>query len=632
MQKRNISVELPSSLKTGGSEFASRQHTDKWLNSLPAAATGEATRQIYTALQELSEHALSPTARFYFLERTTPLFIGLLRGLELNVYRGGFPLSEKSSKTAELLLLLMALKVVNYRLVLEDLHRSLIAGGVKRGRIKRHATLRIMELLGEMFELYRHIDSPPAAELWRTYHRYYALAESEGLAGKKLIAIDSNYETTIATEFKLQQLLDVLNPHDFRLNEYHCVKTAIRHFASAVKVSPEGDINNSDCFCLQLDEDAPLSFAESERTPQHEDSPLRRCMDISVLRGKLQLFLNEQYDTLNLINCRLNRHSARIMLAGWQLHQDPHRVREQATETTRLVVGLSSIAQMLTAEMPIGTPTSAGESTEDTDHQPLAMRPAEGGSGANDEPGPLSERTGERTATDEAPPSLSEQEASNRSAPAKARPLPTGEFSANVEGGDLEMRRLKAEDEADAWGETSINITGSPGNWVEAYRRDIQPDMLTGKLVDRSPNGYGVVTEKNPITKRLQIGDLLAIEVEGSWQLVSVRWIRNEDEQHMRMGMRLIGEPVRAHALVVNRRGQASDPMPMVQLLHQSGVAAVILHNINIHARDHINFASNENEGNVQLGELLDSSSAFECYQLTRSNAHLSGQTTGEEQ
>ena len=58
--------------------------------------------------------------------------------------------------------------------------------------------------------------------------------------------------------------------------------------------------------------------------------------------------------------------------------------------------------------------------------------------------------------------------------------------------------------------------------------------------------------------------------------------------------------------------------MPVLHIEHYKGVPAVVLHNINIHPRDKITFIDGDSPIQIQIGELLDTSAVFECYQLDR--------------
>ncbi|MBE0509826.1 MAG: hypothetical protein K0A95_06000 [Chromatiales bacterium] len=574
MTEWNVSVEPPSEFKAGESVFNSKEYVDEWMDTLPAAATGEASRLLYQAYQELALHPIKPAIRFHFMERSTQVFFGILRGLEQKVYRGGFPLNEANSKTAQMLLGMLGLQLINYRVILSDLQASLLAGGLRRRHIQQHSLLRILELLGEMFELYRHIDVPPAPGLWSLYNRFYLLAEVDKILATRLLAMDGHTQTCIGTEFKLQQLLEPLNPHDFRSNEYSCLKIAIRSLARDLKFSNEGHVENSSSFCLRLDEDAPTSFFEPERVVQHADSPYRRCLNISKLTSKLALFIQEDSDHLDLGQCQLSRHAARMMLNGWKIMADSRSLRENTTQTIQLAHGLSNIAMVLMQENLKDTNDGAA-------------------------PAPKGEQEHEVVIYGDAPH--------------------FGSFTAEVDGVDLEHHREKLHDEADLWNTSYITIVQPSASWTDNFRKDSDASTMQGLLIDQSPAGMGIALDLLYQDYQFQIGDLLAIKLDEAWLLLSIRWIRHHPDG-IRMGLRRLGKNIRTQTLVVSRKGKPSQPMPMLHIEHQRGVPAVVLHNINIHPHDTLIFSEGGTSVQIRVGELLDTSAVFECYQLDRSS------------
>lgn len=568
MSEWNVSVEPPSELKSGESSFASKRYINQWIDSLPAAATGETSRRIYLALQEMASYSLPAAMRFYFLEKISALFLGILRNLERGVYRGGFPLSEVNTKTARLLLSMLALVVVNYRLVLAELHSSLLAGGLKRQHIYRHSVLRILEMLGEIFELYRHIDIPPAQRLWALYHRIYTLAEAEKLLHHRLTAMDGVSHTNIAAEYILQQMLEPLNPHDFRHSEYHCMKLGIRILARDIQIQQNAQLDDPFSFCLRLDEDAPLSFFEPERAVQHEDNPQRRCINIQTITTRLHTFLDSHDEGLNLGACQLTRHAARMMLAGWKVMQDNRSQRVETFESIRMAHGLTNIAQVV-LHHHLEQGDSSLLATEDEDHEVVVMGHE------------------------------------------------TNPFSFNVEGVDLERHTEQMHEDADLWNTAYVNIVKPAAHWVDTFKKDSGAVIFEGKLADKSPSGYGVLLEGEQKENRFQIGDLIALELENGWYLVTIRWIRRHHDG-LRIGLHRLGENIRTQTLVVSRKGKPSQPMPVLHIDHYRGMPAIVLHNINIHPRDRINFVDGDTQVSIEVGDLLDTSAVFECYQLDR--------------
>ena len=570
MSKWNISVEPPSGFESSEVMFSSKKEVEHWVESLPAAAPGKTFQQLHHALQTIAQQPIGPAVRFCFLERIAPLFVGILYSMEKEVYREGFPLNQKNAQIARLLLTSLGLAIVNYRLVLNGLHDSLLAGGLKRRHIHGHTLLRCMELLTEVFELYRHLDLKPSSGLWLLFNSLFLIAESDKLLKRPLNAIDGESTTTIASTFILRQLLGPLNPHDFRHQEYVCAMKAIRIWSTMLSCQYSGKPDDPNSFCLHLNEDAPLSFFEPVRLEQHRDSRYRRCLNLQPIRAALQGFLDKGAQGSAIEGCQLSRHAAHRMLSGWQVIADNRSEREEMSGEIRLVHGLSNISRVVLQQQfsHSDTPANPALAIDDEDYEEVVMESSK--------------------------PNF-------------------GGFAADI----IHPDEQQSTSEDELWNASYINIVQPSPHWVKGFRTEQDASLLHGQLLNQSPTGYGVQLTDIDSTFKFQIGDLAAIAMNGDWHLCTIRWIRHQENQ-LQLGLRTLGNELYTEALVISRQGRPSPAMPVLLITHTSGVSAIVMHNINIHPQDEITFVDSKARAKLQIGELLETSGTFECYQLDR--------------
>ncbi len=578
MSDWDISIEVPSEVKQGECRFSKREFTTDWVANLPVTATGETAKRIYLALKEVSEYELPFAERLFFLEQITPVYSSILSGLGHTIHQGGLPLKDVTAQTARLSLEMLALKVIGYRQVLDALNASLFTGGLQRGKLKRLAMLRVMELLGLLFELYRYLAVPASPGLWLLFNRYYAIAELDKSLETRMEQMGGGGHTTIGTVFKSQLLLDPLNSHDFRQHELEVVKSLVGSLSRHVSINTRGDAGNPHSFCFRINEDAPASRFEPERNLQCEASAERRIINLAALFKALENLLVSQPAEADAASTTqaITRLAARKLLNGWQIVSDSRDQRSEFSKPVRLAHGLSNIATTL-AQLP----TEDLEQVRQDDVEGIVID----------------------------------------------APFGTSHISATVDGMDQDLHAEQMRQDDDLWNRAYVAIKPLSGHWFENYRESVASQLVEGQLLNHSPNGYGIAINHLEGGPSYRVGELVALEIEDDWHLASIRWVRPRQGE-ISMGLARIGSAPLPRSLVIKRNGNESQPMPVILLKHQTGQAAIILHNLNVHPSDDISFGEHASK---TIGDLLETTPFFECYRLEDELfTHLEHQRQGE--
>ncbi|MGM0595151.1 MAG: hypothetical protein ACQETD_11520 [Pseudomonadota bacterium] len=553
----DVVIDPPQELLRDESIFADKAYVAEWVSRLPLAASGKAAEGIRVALGNVTSHELPYAARLYFLEQTSPIITSLTQGLLQSIHHEGIPLQEKTADKAKLVLDILALKVIGYRQIIEALTGSMFAGGLRRRQLMGSSMLRVMELLGQMFEIYRHASTPTAPGLWRLFNRYYAIAEADKQLDSRFGRIQGGAKTTIATLFKTQVLLDALNYYDLRHYELEQARELLTSLAPYVSIGEVGDAAQPYHFCFRIDEDAPPSRFAPERKRQCQSSAQRRVLDLEALMGKLKK-LQAQTGSLGVAQAA-NQHVARKLFEGWHVTGDGRDERKDTERPIRVAFGLSNIVATLAKEYEPEEPPAPEEEAE------IVI-------GQHEEVTPL---------------------------------------DAGIDGLDLEAHSQQMEEDRDEWSVVPY-AGGERDSWSEEYRKEVALQVHDARLVNESAGGFGIALSRDMAASRFKAGELVALYIDGEWVLASVRWVRMGTDS-VSMGLARLGIHLYPFSLVVSRSHKESQPQPVLLLKYRSGESAIVLHNLSLRSEQKVSFAGSQT---LSAESKLESTPSYVCYRI----------------
>lgn len=544
-------------LKPDQSVFADKAYVAEWISRLPLAASGKAAENIRTALENVTSYQLHHAARLSFLEKTSPITTSLMQVLLQGLHQEGLPLQPKTAERARLLLEILALKVVGYRQVIDSLTCSLLAGGLRRRHLVGTCMMRVMELLGQMLEIYRYACTPPGRGLWRLFNRYYAIAEADRQVDTRYERIQGIGKSTIAAQFKTQVMLDGLNYHDLRYNELEQARVLLGSMADHVSITETGDVTQPHYFCFRIDEDAPPSRFAPERKRQCESSPMRRVMNLGAMMAMLKKLQKTRTGAGGVE--AVNQVVARKLYEGWLLKGDGRDEREDKEHSIRIAFGLSNIVAALAEAY------SDPIEFELDEEEAIVMEQREG----------------------------------------------AHLTAAGIDGIDASLHKHRLDEERDVW--SIVPYTGAErDSWSDEYRREMVSQIFDGLLVNESPGGFGVTLARDASSSRFKAGDLVGLEIDGDWVLASIRWVRSGQDS-VALGLARLGARLQPFSLVVQRDGKESQPLPVILLRHYKGDAAIVLHNLNLRADQRVGFSDTQT---LSVDNQLESTPSFVCYRV----------------
>lgn len=562
----NVTVNLPDTLTHAATPFEDKEYTSEWIALLPLAASGRAAADIHGALRDVVAHDLSYKKRLFLLEQTSQIIASLTQGLTQEIYQGGVPLNPNTTEKAKRLLGVLALKVVGYRQVLGAVATSPFAGGLFQRRLVGLCMLRVMELLGQMFELYRHASVPVAHGLWQLFNRYYAIAEQDGQLDVLPQSLDKGANTSIAAVFKTQILLESLNYHDLQQFELKQARVLVDSLCDDVLISRSDDADGPSRFCFRIDEDLPPSRFATERWRQCQECEQRRILNLESLLAKLenmQRHSDSLGSTVSQSASAANQIVIRKLQEGWRVTDDHRETRTDNAQMIRAAHGLSNIALVLAAKC-----TLHGGEAEDA-------------------------RTGQAVDGSE----LADE---------------FGDIDVQIEGIDPLLHEEHLRLNHDQWSVTPYAIT-EKGGWTDNVQRrgGVVIDVC---LDNESPGGFGVSipVSEGGAAANYKVGELMSLNLEQGWALTTIRWVRMEAERTS-LGLSRLGSEIRPYSMVQYRDDNESQPLPVLLIRDRGGHPAVVLHKLSTRDKPELGISGMEG---LSLRELLETTPSFSCFRI----------------
>jgi len=559
----DVSIALPETMDDGVSHFTDKRYTTKWVAQLPLVAGWQTAGKIRTALEEIVGHRMPYDRRLFFLEQTSPVVTTILRDFLREMHRDGLPLAAVAAEHARTLLELLSLKVVAYRQVLDYLGGSMFAGGLRKGHLLGLTLLRLLEILGEMFEIYRYISIRPATGLWLLYNHVYSIAEAARLLNSRRQRLHGKGKHSISTVFRTQLLLESLHYYDMRYSELERAKVLVESYSRLIEIASKGHSPESYRFCFDLDADAPPTRYRSDPDKVCEEGKNRRVLNLEPMVLALEKIAATDLSEGDVDP--FERRLARELLAAWQFDASVRDERLDVASPVRLLQGLSNIVAYIALEQQRGQVLASG-GDEVVEMVVEAPQPGEAA------------------------------------------------FNPEIDGFDPLLHEEKIRTEYDQWSLLPYTPKQSdPGPWADRPSRQAGVELVAGKILNQSQGGFGVEVSQLEGCPHYKSGELVAVEFDdGVLELCAIRWV-TAGRESVEMGLIRLGSGLQPHSLMIKRNGQLTQPLPVVLFVHHSGFGAIALHNLNLRAEHQVSLAGS---GVLGTEDLLESSPTFLCYRI----------------
>lgn len=352
-----LSFRIPEQQPPGERAFDTRPPAVKrWVTELPMGNTGEAARQLYTAIKEVNALTIPVGDRLGMMEALAAPLDTILAALERHYVGSHFPLPRKALRVAEFTHQLLAEVVIAYQIVLNDQEKGSWLLKMAHQKLWPLCVHRLLHYMGRILCSFRLIHRPSPHGSWLALHRLFFEADRRGRIGAKLdLPWTEGETTTIGDCYKRAILLDLLEPKLFSHPQLEEIYRHMPVFLREAKLlAPQKWKEGMESFCIRLDMDMPhaVRFAQCMGEEGHRVPGL--LLDISELGALLDdaLIADARSAKVTLLGSRasLNRETVELLRQCWRVPQGERAERIAADKSVHAAVGMSALFSLLRAQ------------------------------------------------------------------------------------------------------------------------------------------------------------------------------------------------------------------------------------------------------------------------------------------
>lgn len=553
-----------------------------WLDSLPMVNLGEASRQLYLAIQEINRLQIEPLARYQLLELIRPPIHFICDALGKHYLNKSIVLPQKASKVASLAQAMQNHLAIGYKIVVvqgiskirDSEIQSIVTHSIHR------AIADITRTLLRCYQLY----FPTPSNLWRELNRLYLLAEHHKLLEKQIEDTENNQRpmSSIREAYIRAILLSTSKPNQLRqqeiaqVNELSLTWAHLGHISSA---------ENDALFVTNLAGDHEPIYASLMKNPELPAQYLRYidCQPLSsALTEALQNSGQGPAEDLRLppnMSMELCRH----LIHSWGKLTQRAFSRTEHSGCIDISLGMSATHYFLAENCDFDAFLRGSQHTkglvDDSDNPFLVNRGPFKAGGSKIE---------------------------------KADPdVWNNAFDADEYEGPS-MERLQ-----------EINLDGTLAAEAGAVAEGGPPKYghHSCDLVNTSPGGY-CVSWKDYVPDLVKTGEILGLREanQASWSVGVIRWVKQFHNEGARMGLELLAPKARAIAIkLVPKTGEESQFMRAFLLPELKAIgqpATLITHNLGFQVGSKVYLKEQGEELKAQLIRKVASTAGFLQFQF----------------
>jgi hypothetical protein len=250
----------------------------KWLKELPLANMGETTRLFYAGLMQANRQRCAPKRRIEIMDLMRPTARIILDNLHRHLLARSLPLPPKTRKISQLQQSLLGELAIGYK---HPLHETIQGDGHCDARSLTLAAHRALRYRGEQILMSAQLYTPYPQGIWQDIYAIYHIAE-RGTLLKRAIKDPESPDTDpscVRDIFVQNMLLALAGPQSLRQGEAERLAAYLELAAARCPVRdavPETE--GQGIFYLDLSQDEPPEFSHPEDVVI---SPTNRYLDIS---------------------------------------------------------------------------------------------------------------------------------------------------------------------------------------------------------------------------------------------------------------------------------------------------------------------------------------------------------------
>lgn len=544
-----------------------------WVNQLPMANIGEASRQLYHAIIELNQLFISPQQRLQLLELIRPKIHFVCSELSRHYLGLAIALPEKQRKIANLSQALQLHAASGYKLcVLEFLDN----GGLDKNR--KHLATAIHRAISELAATVvrsHQLYCPSPAQSWLECHRLFRFAHRNKLNGVSVEdeTLTHRRSSTVEDSYKRILLLGCARPNQLRQGELAQVYELFENWTHLVSCGPETD--NDSLFVVNMERDsAPIYRSLLEQKPGSDSYNFdtrelsEQITEALLARQQKDGQASAELELPSRVSDTLLTHLSQAL--GILAKRNFNRIASQGT--LEICVGLTATHYYVAGAKTFNQFVSGndhGHRDEDNQFMGSSRRKEDAWAGAHDA-GPGDE-------------------------PMQSADIP-------------------------------INFRNSAGATPDSELDRRRPPSHHALLINTSPGGYCVAWETN-VPPSLQAGEILGVREQSNhpWSIAVVRWIRQVRNQGTQVGIELLAPSAAPCGVrLIQKIGNSSEYLrglllPEISVVNQA--ATLITPRLPFQSGSRISLLHDGREDQGTLSRKISATGSISQFELKLQNA-----------
>ncbi|MCW9030000.1 MAG: hypothetical protein OQK58_00775 [Gammaproteobacteria bacterium] len=318
----------------------------KWVNDLPLGSTGESSKQLYHALNQVNKQNNSLDHHIEFLETISPTVALLYPRLSQYFTDVALPLNTKTRNVVHVAHSLLTEILIGYQSIIKSLITKKPFGWKKPFTLALHRTL----IYTSQLFCTQHLSYQPYSKgAWRDIFWCYQQADKLKLLHKSYPNYSNNQEkTSIEYEFKRLILLSLLSANALGQKNMQEVHNLMPLWIKHSEILSKEPADKKTCFTLNLLSDVP-PYLIGTRSDNTQHTLNHHYFSTFKLQQLLIGYVNKIDDdgAIKIGNNILSKATIQSLLSVWSRNHLRKEVRKTGTGFVDIITGITAIHYVL---------------------------------------------------------------------------------------------------------------------------------------------------------------------------------------------------------------------------------------------------------------------------------------------